>query len=106
VSQVPLGPDNYASPAENQLLYVLYTYVRGEPLILVVEEGNAGLGGAYLGAVAAVGAKIGIDDIDRVADCDRLFRAFRQAGVAQDTVTGNNVCQLTSLASAPTKIDP
>jgi len=47
---------------------------------------DAGLGGANLGAVAAIGAFIGIDNIFGIGGGDSLLRAFRQAGVAHDAV--------------------
>jgi len=62
----------------------------------VIFQRDAGLGGANLGAVAAIGAFIGIDNIFGIGGGDGLLRAFRQAGVAHDAVIVNFVGQKSS----------
>jgi hypothetical protein len=41
---------------------------------------------AHFGACAAVGTRVGIDHIDRIAFADRFHRAFGEAGATSSTV--------------------
>jgi hypothetical protein len=61
---------------------------------LFVLYGYAGFGGADLGAIAAVGALVRVDYVFGIAGGDGVLGAFRQTGVAQNTIVGDLVSQI------------
>jgi hypothetical protein len=63
---------------------------------LFIFDRNAGFGRTNLGAITAVRTFNGIDYIFGITGGDSLLRAFRKAGIAQDTIVGNLVRQIIS----------
>lgn len=71
-----------------RIMEALYSVIE-----LTIVQRDTGLGGADFRAVAAIGTLIGIYYIYGIGRGDGLLRAFRDAGVAHDTVVVNFVGQ-------------
>lgn len=63
---------------------------------LFVFDWNASFGRTNLDTITAIRAFYGIDYIPGIIGSDSVLGAFRQAGIAQDTIVGNLVRQIIS----------